>query len=136
MNAAIRAHRILAALANYQKAEQTDSWPLKLAASQLGEPIGCYRNPGSDGEVIGIFANGLTWLEGTDAVGLLFRDIAEVTLPSGKQSEGLLLKMRNGWQHQLPVKGQRGKFFDSMEMLRFLNRVMQDLRGQEPEASN
>ena len=129
MNAAIRAHRILAALTNYQKAEQAYDWPVTLPASHLGGPIGYYRNSGVDGEVIGIFANGLAWIEGAHSVELLFTDIAEVTLPSGKESEGLLLKMRNDGQLKLPVKGQRGKFFDSMEMLRFLDRVMQDLRG-------
>ena len=131
MNAAIRAHRILAALANYQKVESTDDWPSKPSGEYLGEPIGCYRNPGPQGDVIGVFVEGLTWFESGRAVDLRFADIAEGTLPSGKESEGLLLKVRDGRQLQLPVKGQRGQFFDSMEMLRFLDRVTQYLRGQE-----
>lgn len=130
MDTAVRAHRILAAMGNYQKASQADDWLPKLADGRLGEPIGCYRNPGPEGEVIGIFADGLAWDEGGRLVKLRFTDLSQVTLPSGKESEGLLLKMQDGKELQLPVKGKRGRFFDSMEMLRFLDRVMQDLRGR------
>jgi hypothetical protein len=130
MNVAVRAHRILAAMANYQKASPTDDWPSKLADGRLGEAIGCYRNPGPEGEVIGIFADGMAWCESGRSIELRFADLAQVELPSGKESEGLLLLLRDGRQQQLPVKGQRGRFFDSMEMLRFVDRVMQDLRGQ------
>lgn len=128
MDTAVRAHRILAAMANYQKADPTDDWLTKLTDGRLGEPIGCYRNPKPEGETIGIFANGLAWHEGSRSVELRFDDVVGVALSSGKESEGLLLKTRNGKQLQLPIKGQRGRFFDSMEMLRFLDRVMQDLR--------
>lgn len=130
MDIAVRAHRILGAMANYQKASSTDDWVPRLADGRLGEPIGCYRNPGPEGEVIGIFADGLAWYEGGRSVELRFTDVLEVTLPSGKESEGLLLHMQDGKQFRLPVKGRRGRFFDSMEMLRFLDRVMQDLREQ------
>lgn len=130
MDTAVRAHRILGAMANYQKASSTDDGLPRLADGRLGEPIGCYRNPGPEGEVIGIFADGLVWYEGDRSVELRFTDVTEVMLPSGKESEGLLLNMQDGKQLRLPVKGQRGRFFDSMEMLRFLDRVMQDLREQ------
>jgi len=130
MNTAVRAHRILSAMANYQKASSTDDWLPRLADERLGEPIGCYRNPGPEGEVIGIFAAGLAWYEGARSIRLRFTDVSEVTLPNGKESKGLLLNMQDGKQLRLPVKGQLGRFFDSMEILRFLNRVMQDLRVQ------
>ena len=120
----------MAALANYQKAIPTDDWPSKLADGRLGEAIGWYRNPGPEGEVIGIFADGMAWRESGRSIELRFADLAQVDLPSGKESEGLLLLLRDGRQQQLPVKGQRGRFFDSMEMLRFVDRVMQDLQGQ------
>lgn len=134
MHTAVRAHRILTALTNYQEAGKVDDWPAELSGVHLGEPIGWYRNPGPQGDVIGIFADGLGWSQNGQAVDLVFADIVEVTLPSGKESEGLLLMVRDGRQLQLPVKGQRGQFFDSMEMLRFLDRVMQDLGRQEQES--
>jgi hypothetical protein len=128
MDTSARAYRILGAMANYQKASSTDNWLPKLADGRLGEPIGCYRNPEPEGEVIGIFADGLAWYEGGRSVELRFADVSEVNLPSGKESEGLLVNMQDGRQLRLPVKGRRGRFFDSMEMLRFLDRVTQDLR--------
>jgi hypothetical protein len=76
----------------------------------------------------------LAWFEDGRSVAIRFADVSEVTLPSGKESEGLLLKMQDGKELRLPVEGQRGRFFDSMEMLRFLDRVLQDLRGQASTA--
>lgn len=128
MDTAVRAHRILGAMANYQKANSTDDSLLRLTNGRLGEPIGCYRNPEPEDDVIGIFADGLAWHEGGHSVELRFSDVSKVTLISGKESEGLLLNMQDGKQLRLPVRGQRGRFFDSMEMLRFLDRVMEDLR--------
>jgi len=125
MDTAIRAHRILGVMAHYQKARSTDDWLQKLANGRLGKSIGFYRNPGPEGEVIGIFADGLAWYEGGQSIELCFAEVSEVTLPREKESEGLLLNMQDGKQIWLPVKGQRGRFFDSMEMLRFLDRVMQ-----------
>lgn len=120
----------MAAMTNYQKASPTDDWPSKFVDGRLGEAVGCYRNPGPDGEVIGIFAEGMAWRECGRSIEFRFADLTQAELPSGKESEGLLLLLRDGRQQQLPVTGQRGRFFDSMEMLRFVDRVMQDLQGQ------
>ncbi len=62
----------------------------------------------------------MAWSESGRSIELRFADLAQVELPSGKESDGLLLLLRDGRQQQLPVKGQRGQFFDSMEMLRFV----------------
>ena len=129
MNTAIRAHRILSAMVNYEKAGEAGSSLCNLTDGRLGEYIGCYRNPGPDGAVIGIFADGLAWHTKGCIFEFNFSDLIEVVLMNGKESEGLLLKARDGRELQLPIKGQRGRFFDSLEMLRFLDRVMQDLNG-------
>jgi len=128
MNVATRAHRILAMMANYNKAMPTDQWPEKLGDGRLGEAIGCYQNPGPEGEVIGIFDEGMVWRDSGCWIELRFTDLAQVELPNGKESEGLLLRLQDGRQLRLPVNGQRGRFFDSMEMLRFVDRVLEDLR--------
>ena len=117
-------------MANYRKASPTDDWPSELADGRLGEAIGCYRNPEPEGEVVGIFADGMAWLESGRSIKLRFVDLAHAELPSGKESEGLLLLLRDGQRQQLPVKGKSGRFFDSMEILRFVDRVLQDVRGQ------
>lgn len=131
MNATILAHRVLTAIPSYKKFGDMNDWPLKLSNQYLGEPIGCYRNSEFSDDVIGVFTNGLVWFEGDNLIELRFSDISELVLVNGKESEGLLLTLQDGRQLQLPVKGQRGRFFDSMEMLRFLNRVIRDLRGQK-----
>jgi hypothetical protein len=127
MNTAIRVHRILAALENYQNAGQGDDWSSKSFGGHLGDLIGCYRNPDSQNDMVGIFVDGLAWFENSQAVNVRFDDIADVSLLNGKESEGLLLNLLDGKKLQLPVKGHRGRLFDSMEMLRFLDRVIQDL---------
>lgn len=127
MNISIRAHRILSAILNYKKVDPKDKWPLELADGRLGEAIGCYRNSESEDDIIGIFSDGMAWRESGHLVELRFADLVQVDLPNGKESEGLLLVSRDGRQQQLPVKGRHGQFFDSMEMLRFVDRVMKDL---------
>ncbi len=131
MNTTVWAHRILNSIPSYKKFGDANDWPLKLSSQYLGDPIGRYRNSEFADDVIGIFTNGLVWFEGDNLVELRFSDISELMLVNGKESEGLLLKIRDGRQLQLPVNGQRGRFFDSMEMLRFLDRVIQDLHEQK-----
>lgn len=128
MKADVRAHRILSQLSNYKVIGKDNEWPSKLPNGRLGDPIGCYRNPGAEGEVIGIFADGVAFFSAGLVVYLRYVDIVKVSLPSGKESEGLLLTIIDGQQIQLPVKGQHGQFFDSLEMLRFFDRVTKDQR--------
>lgn len=127
MTPAIRAYRILRPMKNYQKAEASDQWPAELAHGRLGAPIGAYRNPGPDGELIGIFEDGIAWREGSHVTAIRFAELVNVEFPNGKQSRGLLLIMRDGEQRQIPITGGRGQFLDSMEMARFVRRVIEDM---------
>lgn len=131
MNTTVRAHRILVALSNYQKAEYMSAALANLGETHLGQPIGCYRNPVPQNEEIGIFSDGLAWFHKENVVMIPFARITEVTLPNGKESEGLLLTVLDGQQHQLPIRGQRGRFYDSLAVLRFLDRVMKDLQAHQ-----
>ena len=126
VSVAIRSHRILARLTNYQKAGDINSDLAKFADVHLGALIGCYRNPAPQSEEVGIFSNGLAWLHNEQMVTVSFVEIKQVTLLNKKESEGLLLTIFDGQQLQLPMRGQHGRFFDSMEVMRFLDRVMQD----------
>jgi hypothetical protein len=81
--------------------------------------------------MVGIFVDGLAWFENSQVVSVRFDDIDDVALLNGKESKGLLLTLRDSKKRQLPVKGHRGRFFDSMEMLRFLARVTQDLKAKQ-----
>jgi hypothetical protein len=126
MRTAVRARRVLVALDSYQAADESMDWPIELAREHLGEIIGCYRNPGPRGGTIGIFADGLAWSRDGKVFDFAFEDLEDVTLPDGKDSEELLLRLGNGDELRLPVAGRRGRFRDSMEMLRFLDRVRRD----------
>ena len=134
MNSRVRAHRILARLQNFKKfGEPGCALPMP-SGQQLGEPIGCYQNSERQEDLVGVFAQGLAWFENGRPLQLRFADIAGVSLPSGKGSKMLLLTMRDGSQHQLPVAGGRERFLDSMEMLRFLDRVLCDIKNQSGQA--
>jgi len=130
VDVSVRAHRILVALENYQKAVGSNNLLLQFHDTRLGEPVGYYRNPGDQrGEVIGIFENGLGWIDGAHEITLLFSEIESVNLPNEKESLELVLNLQDGRQLRMPVNGQRGRFFDSLEVLRFLDRVLQDKRN-------
>lgn len=134
MNTAIRAHRILTKIENYQESGAADHWIFDAVEGRLGALIGCYINPGEHGEKLGIFADGLAWCKKEHLVELRFADISQVMLTSGKESESLLLKMLDGGEFLLPIRGRQGRFSDSLQVLRFLDRVMQDkklTRGNE-----
>jgi hypothetical protein len=118
---------------NYRKAGPARDWPSSLADGRLGKAVGCYRNPGPDGEVVGIFADGMAWHESGHLIEVRFADLTDVKLPNEKQSLGLSLHLRDGRQLELPVKGHVGQFYDSLEMLRFVRRVMGDV--QRPAAT-
>ena len=128
LNTKIRVHRILTSIARYQNATPEDDVFVRLFDGRLGVFLGCYRNPEPQGEVIGVFVDGLGWMGHAHTIELKFKDMQEVTLPDGKQSNSLRIKMQNDEQVDLPIKGRKGNFNDALEVLRFLMRVMQDLR--------
>jgi hypothetical protein len=131
IDVSVRTHRILAALTNYENATGSNNLLLELHDNRLGEPIGYYRNPGEQrGDVIGIFANGLGWVDGAIEITLLFDDIESVELLNEKESLELVLNLRDGRMLRMPINGQRDRFVDSLEVLRFLERVIQDRDNQ------
>ena len=74
MNATVRAHRILVAMANYQKTDQMGGELSELVVEQPGKPIGVYRNPGGEGFTIGVFTEGLVWSEKNRQINLRFTE--------------------------------------------------------------
>lgn len=127
MNASIRAHRILRAMPNYRKASSVDGGLFDLEDVRLGDAVGYYQNPGDGEPIIGIFSGGIAWSDNGRSISLRFIDFYEVSLPDGKESKEIMLLMRDGMRYSLPIKGQRANFFDSLEMLRFIDRVLADI---------
>lgn len=128
MNTAIRAHRILSAMPNYSQVSSTDAWPSILTNGKLGLPIGSYQNPQPESDLIGIFENGIAWHDLDQLVIVQFSEIKRVEFSNEKESKELLLLLHDNKQELLPIRGTRGRFMDSTEVLRFIDRVMQDLK--------
>lgn len=123
MNVSIRAKRILSGIPAYEVRGTIKDWPEEIAYFAGGEPIGCYKNIDPRNEVIWIFEMGIGWNHQGANIFVPYEQIAEAALPDGKESEWILLRTKDGKQFQLPVYGRRGRFNDSMEILRFLDRV-------------
>src|SRR5436190_14225884 len=129
MDTSVRAHRILAGLSNYHGVKQVDHWSSPECGQGLGKPIGIYRNPGPQGAVVEIFAEGLSWLDNGRAMSVRFTEIVEVSLPSGKESEGLLLTLQRRAQLLLPVEGRsaalstRWRCLDSWSVCSAINAI-------------
>ena len=120
---AVRAHRCLRRLPNY-----TPALPSRLQEPDpvLGALVGTYLNPGSDGAIVRVHADGLRWQGAAQALDLAYDDLAGIDAPGGDTSETLTLATADGLRYSLPVRGRHGRFHDSVAMRRFLTRVRED----------
>lgn len=125
MNVETRARRILSRLSRYRPLDEIPD-SNNLGTLQLGAPIGCYENPGSTNQCIYVFAEGMAWLDEAQLLEVRFSEIAEVRLADDKESEQLMLRLASGSTIYLPIRGKHGRFRDSLEFLRFLDRVLGD----------
>lgn len=127
LNVEVRARRTLAGLANYQPVSEVAE-PIPEKSDELGAPIGRYRNTTSDIDALWIFDRGISWFSPQGVVDVPFDKIDRVDLPDIKASEGLAIILKDGQEIYLPVRGRHGRFVDSMEILRFIDRVLAELR--------
>ncbi len=123
MNAKIRAHRILRHLKNYQDAASNSL--LSAEASSLGQIIGVYRN--LDGINVFIYADGISWKNNRLTNQIRYLQIEAIKLPNSLRSKSLIVWLVDGTSHEVPFDGNDGKTFDSLEVLRFLERVRSDI---------
>lgn len=89
MKTSIRAHRIVEDIQNYHKADGS-SHPFLGSTSDFGEPIGYYKNPGPDGEVVEIYTEGLHWSVGDEVFEVFFREIDRVQPTDAKESKHII----------------------------------------------
>lgn len=57
-----------------------------------------------------------------------YGNIVDVATPTDKAAEGLNIRLKSGDTFWLPVRGTKGRFRDTFEFLRFLDRVVEDVR--------
>lgn len=134
--AEIRTKSILAHLKGYRTAAPEDAERFGLTAS-LGSAeslLAVYVNPlGSTLAEIGVTTERLCLRsEGKACEYVKFKDIKSTTLgEEGKASRTITITRNNGTSCKVEVSGGEGKFRDSMEFLRFIERVVGDLRRTE-----
>ncbi len=124
MNAKIRAHRILRHLKNYEAAA-SDSL-LSAEVSSLGQIIGVYHN--LSGINVFIYVDGISWKNNSLTNQIRYLQIDAIKLPDGLRSKSLNVCLVDGTSYQVPFDGNDGKTFDSLEVLRFLERVRCDIQ--------
>jgi hypothetical protein len=95
MKTSIRAYRILEGIQNYHKADGS-SHPFLSSTSDFGEPIGYYKNPGPDGEVVEIYTEGLHWSVGDKVFEVFFSEIDRVQPTDAKESKHIIIHTKNG----------------------------------------
>jgi hypothetical protein len=134
MTPRIRAHRILRNTPNYQEA-RLDNNADDRHFYELGKPIGAYHNPDPGGEIIEFYDKGICLVERENSILFRYDEILRVMPHTAKQSEQIELALKGDRVLQLPVRGRQGKFRDSMEMLRFLDRVVEDSAQTKAEDS-
>jgi hypothetical protein len=93
-------------------------------AVALHHLFGLYRNPLPPHESVWIYEDGLTWQYGQTRWQIRYAEIDEVILPQGKRSECLRLLRSNGQMLELPIRGNDGKFYNSLVFVRFLRKAI------------
>ncbi len=124
MNPKSRAHRILRHIKNYESAESNDCIDIK--TSTLGPFLGTYKN--EDGSNILFYDRGISWTSLGASYFAAYDEIKDVLLVDEKKSKALQIETKGGNSHLLPVDGHNGRFFDSLEVYRYLKRTLSDIQ--------
>lgn len=127
MNPYIRAHRILRETCNFISSTDGSAIPKEFSDVSLGAFIGIYQN-GSDGiGDVAFFFDGLAWSEDSIMRKVRYDEMTRATVPHGKNDLCVSIQLIRGGEILIPVTGTNGKFFDTMQVIRFINRVVEDL---------
>jgi hypothetical protein len=129
-----RAHRILKPLSNYrdlsEDTESTVALPLGLTLSAFEQTLGIYTNEAANfSDAIVFTTKGLYLRRDNSWAQVLYSDI-ERTVSTNSKTEitGLTILLRDGGEFWLPVRHTKaGRFYDAFEVLRFLDRVRNDM---------
>ncbi|XKM14508.1 hypothetical protein RCS94_04860 [Orbaceae bacterium ac157xtp] len=118
MNTEVRVKRILVPMERFSSFDGGDVG--------LGRVLGIYDNSPKD-DSLTISENGISWMVDNN-INVLFNDIKRVSIGDDKLSDYILICLKNDEIIRLPVRGKNGRFSDIFEFLRFLDRVLSDLK--------
>ena len=131
METIARVHRILKPLESFEILASKSEDISKKSKKFPSLPIGVYRNPGREGVAVFVYDDGLSWDEAGSQYEIKYDEISKVDLPDDKRTTHLLVELMNGKHAALPILGSRGNFRDSLEVLRFLDRVLADRKSDK-----
>ena len=129
METKVRVHRILKPLESFEIFTGEASEASKKSKIFLCLPIGVYKNPGPEGVAVFIYDDGLSWVEAGTQYEVKYDEISSVELLDGKGSSHIVFELVSGKHAEMPILGSRGNFHDSLEGLRFLDRVLADRKS-------
>lgn len=136
MNVLSRVHRILRPIPAFRDLT-VGQWPADAPALPnlaLGEvALGAYSNDWSNYSDIVLFTtNSIYVLSAGLWSGVAFEQVEGSVAPSNKDNvTGFSLILRDKRTFWLPIGGSRlGRFYDAFEVLRFVNRILEDIRGK------
>ncbi|WP_295841598.1 hypothetical protein [uncultured Xanthomonas sp.] len=127
MNPHSRAHRILRGTYNFTSSTEDPAVPKEFNDVSLGKFIGIYHNKADSIGDVAFFFDGLAWAEGSMMRMVRYDEMARATVPQGKNDLCVLIQLIHGGEVLIPVTGTDGRFFDTMQVIRFINRVVEDL---------
>lgn len=129
-----RVHRILSPLAGFRDLQEGSEWPTALdakpvlAASETA--LGIYTDePTNFSDAIVFTTQGLHVRRGRSWLQILYSDVERAIPPASKIGvTGFGILRRDGAEVWLPVRGSKGgRFYDAFEVLRFVDRVKDDV---------
>ncbi|MBK1869946.1 hypothetical protein [Taklimakanibacter albus] len=121
-----QAKRILIGLSNFSEIER-EAGPGTVLLHNL---FGLYRNRLPPHDSVWIYEDGLIWQNGQTHKQIRYAEIDKIILPHDKRSEHLHLLRSDGSMLELPIRGNDGKFYDSLVFLRFLRKAINLTRPQ------
>lgn len=136
-----RAHRALRSTSRFHFARSEPAFldPYRhMVGDGQGEIVGIYENPvGAEPQAIVVTEGGLLTLNSGSAHWIEFSQMASVKGPGAKlDDQGILLTLQSGASIALQVAGRDGRFSDVFGFVRFLDRVLEDLRAKiSPDSS-
>ncbi|XQA62960.1 hypothetical protein ACM9XD_06310 [Xanthomonas sacchari] len=127
MNPYIRARRILRETCNFISSAESPAIPKEFSVVSLGEFIGIYQNKADSVGNVAFFFDGLAWVEDFAIRKIRYDEIKSASVPYGKNDLCVSVQLTSGGEALIPVTGTSGKFFDTMQVIRFISRVVEDL---------
>lgn len=109
----------------------------KITPNIMGALVGVYRNsPQFIEDCVVVFENGLQVIGKESTALIYYREVTNIESPKDKVSyNSLKVTLKSGEKFIIPVRNGNGKYRDSFEFLRFIDRVSSWYDGSWHERS-